>query len=75
METDHRLEMRPSERRPSGALAFAARAASCLMLAGLLVGCAASSPAEPIPLPDPPTSKPGPDQPKEGGKGWKPVTG
>ena len=75
METDHRLEMRPSERRPSGALAFAARAASCLMLAGLLVGCAASSPAEPIPLPDPPTSKPGPDQPTEGEKEWKPVTG
>ena len=77
METDHRLEVGRSGMRRFDVPALLGRSASCLLLAGLLAGCAASTPgeAEPLPQPIPPTPQPGPDQPKEGGKGWKPVTG
>ena len=60
-------------RRGAGVAGGVARSVSCLLLAGLLAGCAASSPTEPDPLP--PAPSPEPDVPKEDGKTWKPVTG
>ena len=77
METHHRLGAGWSDNRRHEALRVLGRSASCLLLSGLLVGCAATTPAEPEPLPQPipPAPEPKPDAPKEDGKGWKPVTG
>ena len=74
METHHRLEAGRSDNRRHEALRVLGRSASCLLLSGLLVGCAATTPVEPEPLPQP-IPQPEPDAPKEDGKGWKPVTG
>ena len=74
METHHRIEAGRSDNRRHEALRVLGRSASCLLLSGLLVGCAATTPVEPEPLPQP-IPQPEPDAPKEDGKGWKPVTG
>ncbi len=82
MESHYRVEAARSERRRSdahgvGVRRAIARSASGLLLSGLLVGCAASSPSQPEPLPQPipPAPEPKPEPPKEDGKGWKSVTG
>ena len=77
MESHHRIEARRNENRRQDVLTFLGRSASCLLLAGLLAGCATTTPVDPEPLPQPipPTPQPKPDAPKEDGKGWKPVTG
>ena len=77
METHYRLEAGRSENWRREVLTGLTRSASCLLLAGLLVGCATTTPVEPEPLPQPvpPAPEPKPDAPKEDGKGWKPVTG
>ena len=77
METHHRLGAGWSENPRREVLTVLGRSVSCLLLAGLLAGCAAAQPAEPEPLPPPipPAPEPKPDAPKEDGKGWKPVTG
>ena len=77
MESHHRIEAGRSDNRRHEALRVLGRSASFLLLSGLLVGCAAATPAEPEPLPQPipPAPEPKPDAPKEDGKGWKPVTG
>lgn len=68
MESHHRLEA--GTRGPGPAPAHRPRLLAalgpCLLLSGLLLGCAPQSPAEPLPQPEPPM---------EDGKGWKPVTG
>ncbi len=76
METHHRLEAMRSENRRREVHRVLGRSASCVLLAGLLVGCAATTPveSEPLPQPVPPTPQPKPDAPTEDGKGWKPVT-
>ena len=74
MESHHRIEARRSEDPRHDVLAVLSRSASCLLLAGLLVGCTTTTPVDPEPLPQP-TPQPKPDAPKEDGKGWKPVTG
>ena len=70
METHHRIAAGRNENRRREVLTGLARSASCLLLAGLLAGCATTTPVEPEPLP-----QPEPDAPKEDGKGWKPVSG
>ena len=65
MESHHRIVL-PSAPAPAHRTCVLAALGPCLLLTGLLLGCAPQSPAEPLPQPDPP---------KEDGKGWKPVTG
>lgn len=74
MESHHRLNAVPGASLRSPALPSLLRLASCTLLAGLLLGCAAQSKVEPIPLPEP-APQPESDPPKGDGKGWKPVTG
>ena len=74
MDSHHRSKGVPSARRRPPALPNLPRLASCMLLSGLLLGCAAQSKVEPIPLPEP-APQPESEPSKGDGKGWKPVTG
>ena len=74
MNSLHRSKVVPCASRRPAAFANLPRLASCMLLSGVLLGCAAQSRVEPIPLPEP-APQPESDPSKGDEKVWKPVTG